>query len=641
MARSLFLVLGVATVSLVLHAAAASAADCYVDSQQGNDSLDGTTEATAWASPAAIASSCTAVKFKRGSEFAVAKGAYAVDLMKLRNVKTLTNYGDSALPLPKFVKQREVSSGGMLQSFMGGVTIDGLYLAGSQSDAEMTSLASGICVMLGADSKLINSEITLCDIGIMTSGDNVLVQHNYVHDLFISVDGDPGIDPNAVGGAEGIFVNSSHVDVSYNSFINCTIPARWVSGSSKRCDGGATEVTVGYAGEVTDVKIHHNLSYNSCGFFEVSSMFQPSDDTGPYVKGKFTDSVFYDNVMVDSGWISLLQINNTKLSNVRWENNTIVHHDMGKDEDGTDLNDFGSSRILAIPFNSTSSGVTGGGEIAEGDIYWTNNLWYFDPKVAPYGSPDDDEFLKNIVKKNNLILTADPGFVDVTATTDPLAFDLVQGSQAIDAGMNLEEVTVDFLGRPAPVGTQDVGAFEYQGDSASGGASGTGGSSWAATGGTPAAGGTTTAGGTTAAGGSTASGGTTVAGGRSAAGGNTAAGGRAPTGGASAAGGSANVGGTTMAGGNTAAAGRAPTGGTDGTSTATGGTLGTAETGGDASGGTSGDADVPAPGATDSEAADEKGCGCVAAGSAPAGNAAPVGLLLALAGLGARRRRVS
>jgi MYXO-CTERM domain-containing protein len=635
MARSLLLVSSAATLSILTHASLAFAADCYVDSQEGNDSFDGATEATAWASPAAIASSCTAVKFKRGSEFAVAKGAYAVDLMKLRNVKLLTNYGDPTLPLPRFIKQREVSSGGMLQSFMGGVTIDGLYLSGSQSDAQMSSLASGICVMLGQDSKLLNSELTLCDIGIMTSGDNVVVQNNYVHDLFISVDGDPGIDPNAVGGAEGIFVNSSHVDVSYNSFINCTIPARWVSGTSKRCDGGATEVTVTYAGEVTDVRIHHNLSYNSCGFFEVSSMFQPSDQTGPYVKGRFTDSVFYDNVMVDSGWISLLQINNTKLVNVRWENNTIVHHDMGTDEDGTNLNDFGSSSIIAIPFNSTSSGVTGGGEIAEGDIYWTNNLWYFDPKVAPFGSPDDDEFLKNIVKKNNLILTTDPGFVDVSATTDPLAFDLVQGSQAIDAGVNLEEITVDFLDRPAPVGTQDVGAFEYQGDSPSGGASGTGGSA-SATGGNAATGGSTPGGGNAATGGSAPGGGNAATGGSAPGGGNAATGGSAPGGG------NAAAGGNTPGGGETPAGGSAPADGTGGAATPTGGMTSVAETGGNGSGAANDVPPVPgeAPASSDSETTEEGGgCGCVAAGSESGGSGAWVGLLVGLVALGVRRQR--
>jgi len=93
-----------------------------VDSVAGSDTNNGSSETTAWQSPANIAASCTIVKFKRGSEFAVAKGKYAVDLMTLRNIKTLTNYGDVSLPLPKFIKAHEVSSGGMLASYMGGVT---------------------------------------------------------------------------------------------------------------------------------------------------------------------------------------------------------------------------------------------------------------------------------------------------------------------------------------------------------------------------------------------------------------------------------------------------------------------------------------------------------------------------------------
>ena len=612
------LVCGAAVLAVVVHTTGALAADCYIDSVEGDDQNDGTTEATAWKTPGRIDSSCTAAKFKRGSEFAVAQGEYAVDLMSLRNLQTLTNYGDATLPLPKFIKQRQVSSGGMLASFMGGVTIDGLYLSGSQSDAQMSSLGDGICVMLGADSKLINSEITLCDIGIMTAGDNVQVLNNYVHDLFISVDGDPGIDPNAVGGAEGIFVNSSHVEVAYNSFVNCTIPARWVSGNSTRCDGGATEVTVTYAGEVTDVRIHHNLSYNSCGFFEVASMFQPADDTGPYVKGRFTDSVFYDNVMIDSGWISLLQINNTKLSNVRWENNTIVHHDLGTDENGTNLNDFSSSRIIALAFNDTSSGVTGGGEISEGDIYWTNNLWYFDPAVEPF-SPDSDEFLANIVKTNNLILTNDPGFVDLSGTINPSAFDLVQGSQAIDQGTNLDEITSDFLDRPAPVGAAlDVGAFEYQGDSASGGTGGAaaGGAGGTAIGGDPGTTGGTPTGGDATSGGDSATGGAPASGGAPALGGNPTTGGDVGSGGDAAMGGTA-TGGDPAAAGGSAAGGGTATGSVGAAPSVTGGSSGTPVT---------------------KNAADEGGCGCVAAGSGSRGSQALMGLLLGLIVWGRRRR---
>ena len=601
MARALLLLSATATLSILAGSTEAFAADCYVDSVAGSDTNDGLTEATAWMSPSKIDSSCTTAKFKRGSEFAVAKGAYALDLMTLRNLKVLTNYGDPSQPLPKFVKQREESSGGMLASYMGGVTIDGLYLSGSQSDAQMSNLADGICLMLGANSKLINSEITLCDIGIMTMGENVQVLNNYVHDLFISVDGDPGIDPNAVGGAEGIFVNSSHVEVAYNRFINCTIPARWVSGTSTRCDGGATEVSVAYAGEVTDVRIHHNLSYNSCGFFEVASMFQPQGDTGPYVKGRFTDSIFYDNVMIDSGWISLLQINNTKLSNVHWVNNTIVHHDLGTDEEGTNLNDFSSSRIIALPFNDTSSGVTGGGEISPGDIYWTNNLWYFDPAVPPLPT-ENDEFLQNVIRTNNLILTEDPGFVDITATTDASAFDLLPGSQAVDQGApppeitGIAEITSDFLDRPAPVGAApDVGAFEYQqGAAPTGGAGGTGGSSTGGDtptggettvggsppeGGNPAVGGSPPVGGEPAVGGSPPSGGGPAVGGEQPVGG-TASGGASPTGGSdTATGGNATTGGNTAIGGGPAGGEAPQLGGTSGTDV-TGGTSGTGETGG-------------------------------------------------------------
>ena len=52
--------------------------------------------------------------------------------------------------------------------------------------------------MLGANSKLLNNEITDCDIGIMLSGEGSLVQGNYVHDLIMGVDSPPGIDPNLV-----------------------------------------------------------------------------------------------------------------------------------------------------------------------------------------------------------------------------------------------------------------------------------------------------------------------------------------------------------------------------------------------------------------------------------------------------------
>jgi hypothetical protein len=483
MARSLALVSRAATLSMLAHSATALAVDCFVDSVAGSDTNNGSSEAAALQSPTKVPSTCTVIRFKRGSEFKLASGVKNLGIPSMNGytstVATLTNYGDESKPLPKFVKDHVDGSGAIVEAF-GAITIDGLYMAGSKSANDMGQLGDGICVrLLGAGSKLLNSEITLCDIGVMTSADNVQVLNNYIHDLSISVDAPPGVDPNAVGGAEGIFVNSSHVEVAYNRFINCSTAAQWVTntnGGGVRCDGGATEVTVpngknGAAGLVTDVRIHHNFSYNSCGFFEVSSMFQQGSTT--YVKGEFTDSIFHDNVMVDSGWISLLQVNNTRLKNVTWANNTIVHHDRGSitDANGTkiDLNDFGSSAIQVIAFNSTSSGATGGGEISPGDIFWKNNLWYFDPKVKPYSphsstSTSSDALVKNIQVTGDVVLTSDPGFIDITSTTDPTAYDLKStATSVIDQGAPVTEITTDFRDRPRPSGSAfDLGAFEFQ-----------------------------------------------------------------------------------------------------------------------------------------------------------------------------------
>jgi hypothetical protein len=611
MARRLLSLLG-AGIFVCSSSGAAYAVDCFVDSVAGDDTKSGLSEAEAVKSPSKIPSSCTVAKFKRGSVFNIPAGRsnYGVNLTTNRNLKTLTNYGDPSQPLPQFNKPHEASSGGVFSSYSQ-ITLDGLYISGSRSDAAMSNLMDGICVMIGGGtaaqpSEVKNCEITLCDIGMMTSGDYVQVHDNYVHDLSISVDAAPGVDPNIVGGAEGIFVNSSHVRVHHNRFVNCSTAAQWVSntsGGGVRCDGGATEVSVKYAGEVTDVEIDHNYSYNSCGFFEVASMFQPQGTTGAYVKGKFTNSVFHDNVMVDSGWISLLQVNNTKLVNVRWENNTIVHHDMGttKAADGTtiNLNDFGSSAIQAIAFNSTSSGVTGGGEISPGDIYWTNNLWYFDPKVKPFNMIDathkgSDALLANITVTGDIVVTSDPGFKDITSRTDPATYDLLQGSAAIDRGVTDDSITqfvkTDFLGRPRPFGAAyDLGAFEYQPGTIGGSVGG---------------GGTTGAGGVNGAGGSTGAGGTAT----SVAGKGGAEGTTAPrTGGTSgtSATGPVGVGGATGSGGRPGSGGAIGAGGAtppDSAPAGVGGSVG--ETGGSSGSGPT----TTDTGATRSNG--KSGCGC-------------------------------
>ncbi len=417
--------------SFVLLQSVSAFADCYVDSQNGDDTKDAQSEANAVKTQAKIPSSCTVVRYKRGSLFNEA--------VKISNsAKTYGNYGNTSDPMPKFVVPHTANSGSLVSAFQGGVTIDGLYLEGSKGDGTMAGLIKGVCVMLGSNSKLLNSEVSVCDIGVMLSGTGSVVSGNNIHDLTMAVDGATSVDPNSVGGAEGIFINGSNNEVSYNTFANCSSAAAWTGGN---CDGGATEVTVGSGATVSGVKVHHNYAYNTCGFFEVSSMAGSGN-------GTFADSEFYDNVAVDSGWLMLLQVNNTNLSNIQWENNTVVQHSGSS-----------NSGMLTTVFTGTSSGVSGG-SLAAGAVSMTNNLIILDG-VSTFG----DVINTNITSTTNLIIDTskqEPGVKNVKgiAAAD---FDLVSGSPAIDKGTSIASITVDYLNRAVPdsSGTTDIGAFEF------------------------------------------------------------------------------------------------------------------------------------------------------------------------------------
>jgi MYXO-CTERM domain-containing protein len=583
---ALFLVLGPAWLAY-------AQVTCYVDSVAGDNTMSGLSEAEAVQSRDKIPSTCTIVKFKRGSVFDVPKGEQAVPAMSSYNskVKTITNYGDTSLPLPKFIKKREANNGGMISAYSGGVTIDGIYMEGAESDAQMQNLGQGICIMMGSNSKIINNEITNCDIGIMLSGTGTLVQNNYIHDLHVTVDAAPGVDPNVVGGAEGIFVNGSNNEVAYNSFINCSDYAEWTGGS---CDGGATEVTVGRDGaELTGVKIHHNYSYNSCGFFEVSSMFS-SDSANP-VRGKFTNSEFYNNVTVDSGWLHLLQVANTDMHNIRWTNNTLVQHKGS-------LN----AGILMVVYTAVASGMSGG-QLYDDSIYWTNN--YFVADGVNFQNPDS-----RVIQTSNIIIKdaskQDPGFVNLQGT-NATDYDLVQTSPAVNAGTVVPAYTIDFLNRTTPdptSGQTDVGAFEYDSTPGTTPPPTTGGST-----GSTGAGGVVGSGGTTAAG----SGGTTAAGSGGAGGTTSAPPGSGGT--TAAAGGRSGSGGASGSGGTTSA----PPPGSGGSSQ----TTSPPGSGGDvaASGGAAGNGGTP-PGPTVTEAAGSSGCNC-RLGQAEGGAGLWVGLI--------------
>jgi hypothetical protein len=477
--------LGVAAALALVAASPQALAQCYVDSQGGNDSNDGLSEATPVQSQAAIPSDCTEVRYKRGSVFNEAVDTGGGFGGGGRTV--FTSYGDSG-DLPKFIVPHTTNSGPLVSAYQGGITIDGLYLEGSKGDGSMGGLGQGVCVTIGGGSQVLNCEITNCDIGMMLHGEGSLIQGNYFHDMTMAVDAAQGsVDPNSVGGGNGIFIHGSNNEIAYNSFVRCADYAEW---TESPCDGGATEITVGSGATVTGVRVHHNYSYESCGFLEIASM---AGETG-----RFENSEFSYNVHIDGGWLMLLQVNNTEMSNVRFENNTLVQHS------GT----YNTGMVTTV-FDGFSSG-TSGGTLDPGEVTMTNNLIILDG-VTSFGDVIDPA----ITQATNLIINTsdrDPGVVNVAGTAAE-DFDLIESSPAIDQGTAVGH-TLDFLNRVVPTGgATDIGAFEYGAeesdgteptvpdpvDPTGGAGGGTGGSTTTETGGTtstdpnPAAGGTSAA----------------------------------------------------------------------------------------------------------------------------------------------------
>lgn len=439
---------------------------CYVDSANGDDANDGLSEAAPVKSQSAINANCSVVRFKRGSFFnqKLSIPTYYVwnsdSWVARSNRKVFTNYGLRSDPLPHFKVPSLPGRGPVVLSWVP-LTIDGLHFSGARGDNTMEhdfdndgdgitkGIVGGIGAFLGAATTFINNEIDDCDIGIMLGAPGSLVQGNYVHDLIMGIDDNPGVDPNLVGGAEGIFINASNSEVSYNSFINCTGEAIWTGGNGP-CDGGATEVSAASGGIIENVHVHHNFSYNSCGFFEVASYF------GDKGKGLFKNSSFHNNVIVDSGWMALLQVNNINLENVHFYNNTLIQRP-----------DSLNAGILWIIFTATSSGMEGG-DLLPGTVHLTNNLfvlhrlgyrprnWLIDDAFdehndiyTSYSAPGDSYYI-------------DLGFANIEGNT-PLDFDLVNAdSPAVDAGAHIDGNTRDYFNRERSYGgSPDIGAMEF------------------------------------------------------------------------------------------------------------------------------------------------------------------------------------
>ena len=376
---------------------------------------------------------------------------------------TYTNYGDSCKPLPDF-KLPTGTATSVFQTFST-VTIDGIKFESSHNTSNSGSSfdsGAGICVYLqGKNSTVKNCEVTDCDFGIMLQGDGSLATQNYVHDVNgQALDGTTSSDPNSVGGGKGIYAMANNVEVSYNTIIDTITFPNWTgaSGSSKGgCDGGATEIAVQSGATLTGYKNHHNFAYYTCGFFQASTT------TGS--TGTFSNSEFSYNVMIDTAWMILAQVNNTNFVNMNWQNNTVVQH---KNAGAT-----ADQGMLMEMWNGESSGVSGGTTPAN-QIFLTNKLMVLEGVYdnydfsASYVTANSMANNSAIVLSSNIFLPntsvnpgffklgdGDPNFTNTTdGTTMPAAadYDLTSDTTTLANTLSGEPTTISvelrFRGSP-------------------------------------------------------------------------------------------------------------------------------------------------------------------------------------------------
>ncbi len=458
-------------------AALAQAVEYYID-PAGNDSNDGTSPETAFASPAALpggsfgGGSAYTAYFKRG-------GRWEIESMRIASGVTLSAYGEGSRPLLEGISADGTANGFALMSLSGGATVIGLEIKGAARTG-FTLSGSGNHV----EDCFVNGVDGYFELGFGVMGTDNLIIGNYVSDLS-GMSGDSG-DMNTSGGSEAYMIMGSNNEIAYNSAINCWGNNQTLGGA----EGGCLEIVNGKADSVIEnVYFHHNYCERSVGLFEgCSGNFQGTDAIQEN-HGIIRNSYVAYNLAVDAMWLYLLQPVNTDFENLVFEHNTIVHGPANGDIPQQAANSFGLlvNTDQGYEFTLSAGDITvrnnlfvvldGGGSAMmspppAGDHY--NNI--FSPS-APMGfSLGDGEFAAQ-----------DPGL-----TAD---YRLAAGSPAIDVGSPESLKTwTDLDGNPVPLGAApDVGVSEFcDGDSCSaplptGGTSGSDAGSVDPTGGTNAA----------------------------------------------------------------------------------------------------------------------------------------------------------
>ena len=419
----------------------------YIDSNNGNDSNDGTTANTPWRTLSKIESTKLnagdTVRFCRGSAF---KGMLVIadSGTKEKNI-TLSAYGSAGLPLPSFTNSdfKQDDFGNCIKIKGSNIVVENLLFKQTSSFVEGTYTTDGgwkewemgaLYIDKGVQNcQIRNNEFFDCVASIRSYGTNVLIEKNYIHDC-----NRPLRKWN--WGPIGIWLGNDYQEVRYNKIIN--IRGEDPNYVSDGADGGAMEID-DERYDKPHISIHHNFTQDCQGFLEV--VLDDVISTKAPVYESFNISY---NVCDD--YSAFCKIREVKKCTI--DNNTVIRRKKNSNEKG----------ILVFKGNNTQNKVRNNIFVVTTDVpvftsynnpgtIIQNNLYY---SLGTMSMGNDGPGTSSI--------TADPEFVNLTTANSPGDFAVLPGSPAIDKGLNIG-YSLDFEQSIVPKGgSVDIGAFEIK-----------------------------------------------------------------------------------------------------------------------------------------------------------------------------------
>jgi hypothetical protein len=371
------------------------------------------------------------VYFKKGSAW---EGGIQIDASGSEGKPIVfTNYGEGALPM--FSNPEWEDNTGNAIRFNGDYLVaDGLYFhqvpPPPKGGFKTVWSAGALRIMLGADHCTIrNCHFEQVPKAIQSHGEYTLITHNFLK-------GKQVLLGSKFWGPIGIQLGIGNQEVSYNTITNF-----WVTeGHAWGGDGGAIEMDDG-RNHKNNVYIHHNHTYNNCGFLEISWDYD----------------------------IEHMEVWNLRVAfNLSSDYQSIGFLEAPLHDSYIDNNTFDRSRQLH--FNSAM-------EVQLGNPTVRNNLIILD---GPFPYPSDDSILHVTPNNNWYYQLSNPDTVyfpkSAAGNGDPGLVNFVpgmesdyhpgDGSPLLGAGVNLSAYyKTDFEGKPLPEeGPWDVGAIRSRTD---------------------------------------------------------------------------------------------------------------------------------------------------------------------------------